>query len=421
MHQNETVIDSQTCEASEHNALAVEKISRAKAKLLVEFPYFGTLASRLELYQSDNIKAFLSDGMRLEYNDEYVEDAELEELGFALSNGAMHAALAHENRQKGRLKWLWQLATDHAINAMLVQNGMNPPEHINYEERFEGMYAEEIYAVLKDEIQNEEYDDNEENDTGFNEENRRHQQQMQNAEGDHDKDKKRTRMEVENQEQLVNDESRQELDELETLEEQFEQMAKEMLGKMLKRGDLPEGIDRFFEVGTEGKIDWRHELYMAVENHYKNDYRMMPPAKKLLYRGTYLPSLYSDMLRIVIAIDSSGSVDEVLLGTFIAEIESLMLSFSNFQIDLLVCDAKVHSHETFYGGDKLEYVLKGGGGTDFRPVFSYIDEHLPDTRLLLYFTDLDGRAPDGEPLFETVWVSPVEGEMEFGRVLVLGE
>ena len=74
-----------------------------------------------------------------------------------------------------------------------------------------------------------------------------------------------------------------------------------------------------------------------------------------------------------------------------------------------------------FGGDKLEYVLKGGGGTDFRPVLSYIDEHFPDTRLLLYFTDLDGRVPDDEPLFETVWVSPVEGEMEFGRVLVLGE
>ena len=391
-----------------------EKISRAKARLLVEHPYFGTLAGRLDFSLNDNIKSFISDGVRFEFNDDYLESLDLDELGFALANGAMHAALLHESRKKGRLKWLWQLATDYAINAMLVQNGLSEPPHIQYEARFEGMYAEAIYEILKDEIQNEEYDDNEANDTGYNEEEKRHQEQMKNAEGDHDKDKKRPKMEVENVEQKVD------FPEL-TEEEKFEQLARDAMEKMSKSGDLPEGIERFFTLDVRGKIDWRQELYMAIEEHYKSDYRMMPPSKKLLYMGTYLPSLGSDMLRIVIAIDSSGSVDEVLLGTFIAEVESLMLSFSNYQIDLLVCDARVHSHETFYGGDRLEYTLKGGGGTDFRPVFAYIDEQLYDTRLLLYFTDTDGRVPDDEPLFETVWVSPVDAEMPFGRVLVLEE
>jgi len=46
-----------------------QKISQAKAKLLVEYPYFGTLASKLILVKNDDIEAFKSDGVRLEYND----------------------------------------------------------------------------------------------------------------------------------------------------------------------------------------------------------------------------------------------------------------------------------------------------------------------------------------------------------------
>ena len=143
-----------------------QKVSEAKAKLLVDYPYFGTLASRLELTQNDNIQAYLSDGVRFEYNDDYLLDLSQDELSFALSNGAMHAALAYENRQNGRMSWLWQLATDHAINTMLVANGLEAPMEVLVESRFDGMYAEEIYAILKDEIQNEEFDDNEENETG---------------------------------------------------------------------------------------------------------------------------------------------------------------------------------------------------------------------------------------------------------------
>jgi predicted metal-dependent peptidase len=412
MREEETTVDRIT-ETDASSPLPVSpsltrKISRAKAKLLVEYPYFGTLASRLELSRNDDIGSFLSDGTRFEFNDDYLEGLSLDELGFALANGAMHAALAHESRQMDRMGWLWQLATDYAINAMLVENGLARPESIHYDPRFDGMYAEEIYAHLKEEIKNEEFDDNEANDTGFNEQNRRHQQQMQNAEGDRDAKGHRPRMEVENDYRPA---------QIGTAEEQFEQIAREALEKTRKMGELPGGIDRFFTIGTEPKIDWRHELHMIVDHYYRNDYRMMPPSKKLLYAGTYLPSLDSDMFKAVIAIDSSGSVDAVLLGNFIAEIESLMLNFPNYRLEVLVCDAKVQSHATFVGGDVLEVELKGGGGTDFRPVFDYIDANLPDTQLLLYFTDLQGRFPPGEPLYEIVWIVPETAEAPFGRVI----
>jgi len=55
---------------------------------------------------------------------------------FALANGAMHTVLGHQNRAGERYDWLWQLATDYTINAMLVKNGMQLPERANFQERF---------------------------------------------------------------------------------------------------------------------------------------------------------------------------------------------------------------------------------------------------------------------------------------------
>ncbi len=379
------------------------KISQAKAKLLVEYPYFGTLASRLEFKQNDNIQAFVSDGSRFEYNDEYLADLDLDELGFALSNASMHAALAHDNRQKGRMSWLWQLATDHAINAMLVENGLDAPFGINYEERFAGMYAEEIYAVLKEEIKNEEFDDNEDNDTGFNENNRRHSSEQKNSSPDENRDKNLPKIESDREERAVEEESWQKI--LDEAGEKF-------------KDKLPDGLERFYTL-VQAKIDWRAELYNAIDRHYYHDYTLVPPSKKLLYMGTYLPSLSSNMLRIVVAIDSSGSVDETLLSTFIAEFESILLSFATFEIDLLVCDDKVHSHQHFCSGDKLEYELKGSGGTDFRPVFEYIDEKIDGTTLLLYFTDLEGTFPQSEPPFNTVWITPSHKDAPFGKSILI--
>ena len=381
------------------------KISQAKAKLLVDYPYFGTLASRLELVKNENISAFLSDGMRLEYNDEYLESLEISELEFALSNGAMHTVLSHQNRKNSRYGWLWQLATDYAINSMLVQNGLDMPYGVNYDARFEGLYAEEIYEILRDEIKNEEFSDDESDETGFNEDNKRHSNR-QNSSGSSDKkDENTPKMEVEN---IVD-------------EELLSKINEKLIQDELTRGDLPLGLDRFFDLTFSSKIDWREELRDAIDRFYKDDYRVLPPAKKLLYLGTYLPSLTSNRFKLTIAIDSSGSVDEQLLSSFMSEVNSIMLSISNYEIDIIVADAKVHSHDTFYEGDELLYTLKGGGGTDFRPVFEYIGQNLYDTSLLLYFTDLDGVFCKEEPLYEVVWVSAKESDVPYGRVILLDQ
>lgn len=366
-----------------------EKISQAKAKLLVDYPYFGTIASRLELILNEDIQAFKSNGIKLEYSKDFLQNLTPSEMEFVFANGAMHASLAHENRKNGRSGWLWQLATDYAVNDMLVQNGMDRPYGATYSQRFSGLYAEEIYAalqedILRDELEYEAHDE---------------------ADVQEKKDKT------------------ERLQEQETLQEQlFDEFAKSVLEAEQKNQTLPHAIERFFTLQKWGIIDWRSELKVALDRFHKDDFALIPPNKKFLHLGVYLPSCVSNKFQLVIAVDSSGSVDEKLLNLFLNEINFLMDSVANYQIDLLVCDDVIRTHAVFYSGDTLEVHLQGGGGTDFRPVFEFIDKELSETKLLLYFTDLQGIFPHAEPSYVVKWITTKEqSDIPFGESILLGE
>ncbi len=368
------------------------RVSQAKAKLLVDYPYFGTLASKVELILNDDIESFKSDGKVLEYREEYLKNLELGELSFIFANAAMHKSLAHENRKNGRSGWLWQMATDMAINDMLVQNGLELPYGAQYRVRFKGMYAEEIYAELKSDVLREDVDLEYEADD------------VESKENEESEKKPQTKEEF--QEEILN-----------------EQLAAEeaiaLLESEFKKGEAPTHIDRFFKLDFLGKIDWRDELKSALDRYFKDDYLLIPPNKKFLSQGIYLPSTTSQTFRLVIAVDSSGSVEEELLSEFLSEVNFLMSLVSHYQIELIVCDEKIHSHRTFYSGESLEVEVKGGSGTNFRPVFEFIQREFDDVKLLLYFTDLQGKFPFEEPNYSVKWISPEEGEVPFGEIILL--
>jgi len=354
--------------------------SRVKSKLLVEHPYFGTLSSGLEIVVNDNIESFTLHGNRFEYAQDFFNTLSDEQVAFSLSNAALHTVLSHPSRIGNRSPWLWYTACEHAINNMLIDNNFTPPSKITYDPRFRGQYAEEIYEELLDTITREDLNDK-------------------------DSDSRRS------------DES---LDE-KLSSAQNEQLAQNALQKAEEMGSLPEGLELLVPIIGKAVIDWRSELRDGIGGYYVSDYVMIPPSKKLLYAGIYLPSATSRHLELCIAIDSSGSVDKLLLAQFIAEIESICELFGSYSIELLVCDDRVRSHQRFTNGESIEYSLEGGGGTDFTPVFEFIEMQLTPPKMLLYFTDLDGMFPRSEPYYEIVWVAPTMGEVPFGRVIVMKE
>jgi len=397
----------------------LEKIQKAKARLMLDHPYFGTIASALKLEQNNELLTFSSDGEALRYNSEYIDRLDVAEVEFVMANGAMHVVLKHQDRSAGRTQWLWQTATDYVVNSMLVNNGMQLPEYANYEHKFNGMYAEEVYQMLRDEMMNDEFGMEEqieqimEDDNVHNENLQIQQENVASPDAPEQKLDKNS----ENKEESSSTPSPNMEELSEELKEQFEQIFQ----KLDRQGNLPKDMKFVVPEYFSHKVDWREFLYGYIAAYAKSTYSFVPPNMKYLYRGIYLPSLSSDLLRIVIAIDTSGSVDETLLTTFLGEVNSIMQSYPNYEIDLITADAKIQSHKVFLPGESLEYEVSGGGGTDFRPVFEYIDQQINYPTLLLYFTDGMGTFPENEASYDVMWIMPEEIDVPFGEVMVLEE
>lgn len=143
----------------------------------------------------------------------------------------------------------------------------------------------------------------------------------------------------------------------------------------------------------------------------------MPGQKKLLIE----PLEYRDARRIrefVIAIDTSGSCAGDLVKKFLTKTYSILKSTESFSsrvsIHIIQCDADIQEHKHITNLDEIdEYAknlsVKGLGGTDFRPVFEYVDEliqkhEIIDLNGLIYFTDGYGTYPKLPTSYKTAFV-----------------
>ena len=120
----------------------------------------------------------------------------------------------------------------------------------------------------------------------------------------------------------------------------------------------------------------------------------------------------------VIVIDTSMSVSGELVRRFVEQTFGVLSETESFlhkvNIRILMCDERVLSDRKIECREDLEdYMehmqLSGGGGTDFRPAFSYVEElirkkQFHSLRGLLYFTDGKGIYPSKKPPYETAFI-----------------
>lgn len=131
----------------------------------------------------------------------------------------------------------------------------------------------------------------------------------------------------------------------------------------------------------------------------------------------------SDRPRIVIALDTSNSIDPLTLSLFLAETEGITRR-TGAEAHLLAFDSEVHETRRLdaggWGGLR-EMRLRTGGGTDFAPVLAEAGRLSPSIAVVL--TDLD--APFGPPpTCPVLWAVPGRHPVDdppFGRVLRIGD
>ena len=120
----------------------------------------------------------------------------------------------------------------------------------------------------------------------------------------------------------------------------------------------------------------------------------------------------------VIVLDTSMSCNGSLIHRFLEETYSVLSESESFfrkiQVHIIQCDEKIQDDQVIHNEKEMEaylsdFTIRGFGGTDFRPAFSYVDKLLnmgafQRLRGLLYFTDGYGTFPAKMPPYDTAFI-----------------
>jgi predicted metal-dependent peptidase len=102
---------------------------------------------------------------------------------------------------------------------------------------------------------------------------------------------------------------------------------------------------------------------------------------------------------------------------FEAEVRSILSGQQPRVVHVLYFDAEVQKVETYTGGRPVTLAPVGGGGTDFRPCFNWLEEHGIIPQTLVFLTDLWGTFPDIVPPYPVIWASTDSRPVPFGQVI----
>ncbi len=375
---------------------ASTKIAAARTRLILDKPFLGALALRLPLIEVEAswCQSTWSNGKSLYYNRGYIDSLDIQQTQFAVSREALHCALLHFYRRGNREQKLWRNACDFAVNPLLIEDGLKAAPDTMYLPEFNGLTAEEIYPLLQDNEfqQTSARDEGDDDDSGL-----QHPQQQ----------------EAQNLSQ----------NDMEMLAAQWRQRLASAAQQAQQAGKLSAELARLIDFFLQPKLPWRSLLAQHLSFTARNDYSYTRPSSR---RGdpAVFPGLHSEEIDLVIAVDTSGSIREPEIGQFFSEINAIKGQV-RARIALLCCDEDIDDKcpVFFEAWDEFNFEarVKGGGGTDFRPVFRWIDQQdmKPDT--LVYFTDACGEFPEREPPYPTLWLVKGRQEVPFGVRIPLND
>jgi predicted metal-dependent peptidase len=340
----------------------IEKLNKAKIRLVINQPFYASLVLQSEILPDKMIETAQTDGTKIWYSPAFFDSLSTDEVAGVLAHEVMHIANLHHLRMREREPERWNHACDYAINPTLVKSGLELPKGCLIDSRYSNMAAEQIYTLLP------ETPPSKAPQPGLGD--------IRKPDAGEDPKKQEDRIK--------------------------QAVSQAALNQRLK-GPLPDYLDRLVQEILAPKVNWREMLASYLTEIARDDYTWRKPSPRYLHQRLFLPLLESTAIgKLILILDTSGSIDGDLLKQFAGEVQDIADAFS-IPLQIIYVDMEVRSIQDIEPGEPIELKAAGGGGTDFRPGFDYIQEQDLAPRAVVYMTDgACSRYPEA-PDFPVLW------------------
>jgi predicted metal-dependent peptidase len=427
------------------------KLAAARTRLILEKPFLGALVMHLPLKSADPkwCKTTATDARNFYFNPDYIARLTLEQTQFVLAHEAMHCALSHFNRRNHRQKHRWDVACDYAVNMILDEERMRGPDNALMNAAYRGLTAEEIYPVLHEDPPEETQDmhlfDNEPSEGGGEgepqDQNDSEQGKGQNEKPEPSQGESGGKPDQQQDQQKggagQGNESQQNTDsqpdshsqqnsevppppaDPDQLDEQWKSRLAAAAQAARQAGKLSQSMMRLVDNLLAPQLPWRALLARYMMNAARDDYSFQRTSRREAGNpgDAMMPRLYSQGVNVIVLLDTSGSVTRDELQEFLSEIDALKAQV-RADVTLHACDDKLAEagpwRYAMWEAIRLPEEISGGGGTDFRPAFEWVQRDQLSPDLLVYFTDAEGEFPAREPSFPVVWLVKGKADVPFG-------
>ncbi|WP_154222907.1 vWA domain-containing protein [Marinicella rhabdoformis] len=426
-----------------------QAISKYLLQLRKANPFLATLSLMADYRFDNTCQHFNTDGQVIRINTTYFENLNAAERTGLLLHLTLHSALLHPIRRGLRDTQVWNMAADVVVNNIITESGdFLPPKNTALEPQYSDLSVEQVYeklidlphqntqlAALAKQWMDQGSTAKQNNTQTTTEDEVNKQDKLEQSQNDRLSQNQVRQilmtMYPHHPDLQTNKENAQQLQS----EKEFKTAIKQHWQNALRKaqaahqvtcrdpGMIPAGLMLEIDKMMNPEIDWRWLLWHFVVRT-PNDYEGYD--RRFVHSGLYLDNLMSNQLKVLVAIDTSGSIDKHELTQFMSELLAINAAYPFIELELYYVDATIYGPYSV-NSDSVSHLPQGGGGTDFSVFFErVIDAKQPhETDVIVYFTDGFGQFPDQKPETETLWLV-VTGGLEseafpFGQVVRLSQ
>jgi len=370
-----------------------------------------------------------TDGSTIIYNPDTFGAYSLADRQFILVHEILHVILFHTLRrgartvmvrdQHGNEHSLWNIACDYVVNGLAQEYGWTvPKEGIQPDPKFVGLSAEQVYDLLLKECKSAgkpagkpQAGEGEGEGEG---------------EGDGDGDGARVLpgRDISKSTEDVMDhdpnkpgpnEGKSKAD----MEREIGINTEKAMQSAKAAGQLSQKMKDTLAAAQVDKEPWFNHLrrYMTVLCAREYNWSRIN-ARRLVACNIFSPDMRTEAMgSIVVSIDESGSLLNSQLAAISAHVADMARECNPKSVIIIRHTDSIEHVETFEAPYNFQLERKSTGGTDFRPVFDYVEAECADVQVILMFTDMMGPMPSNFSV-DTIWVtSEKHMKAPFGEII----